>query len=135
MATGKDWRESVVEVAGTKLHLARAGSGRPVLVFPSERGRAWDFENNGMIGAVQELIDAGRVKLYCVDSYDAASWSNHEIPVEERARRREALWHPRDMGMPDGPDAERAEQLRELAVRALIDLQAEQAREARVGAA
>jgi esterase/lipase superfamily enzyme len=41
--------------------------GRPVLVFASERGRAWDFENNGMIGAVQDLIDAGRVKLYCVD--------------------------------------------------------------------
>ena len=61
--------------------------GRPVLVFPSERGRAWDFENNGMVGGVQDLIDAGRVKLYCVDSYDAASWSNHEIPLEERARR------------------------------------------------
>ena len=61
--------------------------GRPVLVFPSERGRAWDFENNGMVGAVQDLIDAGRVKLYCVDSYDAASWSNHEVPLEERARR------------------------------------------------
>jgi len=25
--------------------------GRPVRVFPSERGRAWDFENNGMIAA------------------------------------------------------------------------------------
>ena len=61
--------------------------GRPVLVFPSERGRAWDFENNGMVGAVAGLIDAGRLKLYCVDSYDAASWSNHDIPLEERARR------------------------------------------------
>jgi esterase/lipase superfamily enzyme len=61
--------------------------GRAVLVFPSERGQAWDFENNGMIAAVQDLIEAGRVKLYCVDSYDAASWSNTEIPLEERARR------------------------------------------------
>ena len=61
--------------------------GRPVLVFPSERGRATDFENNGMVGAVEGLIDAGRLKLYCVDSYDAASWSNHDIPLEERARR------------------------------------------------
>src|SRR4051812_30737655 len=26
--------------------------GRPFLVFPSERGRAWDFENNGMVAAV-----------------------------------------------------------------------------------
>ncbi len=28
--------------------------GRAVLVFPAERGRAWDFENNGMVGAVVE---------------------------------------------------------------------------------
>jgi esterase/lipase superfamily enzyme len=61
--------------------------GRPVLVFPTARGRAWDFENHGMVGAVADLIDAGRLKLYCVDSYDAASWSDHEIPLEERARR------------------------------------------------
>jgi esterase/lipase superfamily enzyme len=61
--------------------------GRPVLVFPSEEGRAWDFENNGMVGAVEGLLEAGRLKLYCVDSCDAASWSNREIPLEERARR------------------------------------------------
>jgi len=60
--------------------------GRPVLVFPSERGRAWDFENNGMIGAVSGLLETGRLKVYCVDSYDAASWSNPSIPLEERAR-------------------------------------------------
>jgi esterase/lipase superfamily enzyme len=61
--------------------------GRPVLAFPSEQGRAWDFENNGMVGAVADLLEAGRVKLYCVDSYDAASWSDSSAPVEERARR------------------------------------------------
>jgi esterase/lipase superfamily enzyme len=61
--------------------------GRAVLAFPSERGKAWDFESNGMIGAVSDLIDAGRLKVYCVDSYDAASWSNQDIPLEERARQ------------------------------------------------
>jgi esterase/lipase superfamily enzyme len=61
--------------------------GRPVLVFPSEQGRAWDFESNGMVGAVADLIDAGRVKLYCVDSADGFSWSNASEPIEERARR------------------------------------------------
>ena len=61
--------------------------GRAVLVFPSEQGKAWDFENNGMIGAVSNLIDEGRLKVYCVDSYDAASWSNQSIPLEERARQ------------------------------------------------
>ena len=61
--------------------------GRPVLVFPSEQGRAWDFANNGMVGAVTDLIEAGRVKLYCVDSYDARTWAAGDVPLEERARR------------------------------------------------
>jgi esterase/lipase superfamily enzyme len=61
--------------------------GRPFLVFPSEQGRAWDFESNGMIDVVRPLLDAGRLKLYCVDSYDSGSWSNRELPLEERARR------------------------------------------------
>ena len=61
--------------------------GRPVLVFPAEQGRARDFEHNGMIAAIAGLLDAGRLKMYCVDSYDAASWSNRDIPLEDRARR------------------------------------------------
>jgi esterase/lipase superfamily enzyme len=61
--------------------------GRPVLVFASEQGRAEDFENNGMIAATAELIDAGRLKLYCVDSADAQTWSDRSLPLEERARR------------------------------------------------
>jgi hypothetical protein len=61
--------------------------GRPALVFPSEQGKAWDFENNGMVGAVAGLLEEGRLKLYCVDSYDAQSWSDTAIPVEERAQR------------------------------------------------
>jgi esterase/lipase superfamily enzyme len=61
--------------------------GRPVLVFASEQGRAEDFENNGMIGTVADLIDAGRVKLYCIDSADGYSWSDYSVPIEERARR------------------------------------------------
>ena len=61
--------------------------GRPMLVFPSERGRAWDFENNGMTGAIEDLLESGRVKVYCVDSGDGMSWSNHGLPLEERARQ------------------------------------------------
>ena len=50
--------------------------GRPMLVFPSEAGRAWDFENNGMVDAVGYLINDGRIKLYCVDSLDADTWGD-----------------------------------------------------------
>ncbi len=45
--------------------------GRPVLAFPAERGDAGEFERRGMVGAVGDLIEAGRVKLYCVDSFDS----------------------------------------------------------------
>jgi esterase/lipase superfamily enzyme len=61
--------------------------GRPVVVFPTEQGQAWEFADHGMVAAVEDLLDAGRVKLYCVDSFDAATWSADYLPLEERARR------------------------------------------------
>lgn len=81
-----------IEVPGEGLDrpgaLIRYGHwGRPLLAFPSESGRAWDLENNGMIDAVAGLIDAGRVKVYAVDAFDHLSWSNNHLPTEERAQR------------------------------------------------
>src|SRR5262245_59115902 len=64
--------------------------GRPVLVFPSEAARAEDFASNGMVAAVADVVEAGRAKLYCVESYDAVSWSARDVPLEERARRHAA---------------------------------------------
>jgi len=61
--------------------------GRPVLAFPAERGDAGEFERRGMVDAVGDLLATGRIKLYCVDSFDGESWSNTGIPLEERARR------------------------------------------------
>ena len=40
-----------------------------------------------MVGAIGALLDAGRVKLYCVDGFDAGSWRADDLPLEERARR------------------------------------------------
>ncbi len=40
-----------------------------------------------MVDAAAPLIDAGRLQLYCVDAYDGASWSNGDVPLEERAQR------------------------------------------------
>ena len=79
-------RRDHVELGPAAL-IAYGHYGRPVLVFPAEQGQAWDFENNGMVGAVADLIDDGRVKLYCVDSADEWTWSDRSLPVEERARR------------------------------------------------
>ena len=67
--------------------LAYGHWGRPVLAFPSEQGPCWQYEERGMVATVAPLLDAGRLKLYCVDSFDAQSWQAHDVPLEERARR------------------------------------------------
>ena len=61
--------------------------GRPVLAFPSERGSSTDWEQRGMVGALEGLLDGGRVKLYCVASFDEGSWHAEGLSLEERARR------------------------------------------------
>jgi esterase/lipase superfamily enzyme len=40
-----------------------------------------------MIDAIAPLIDAGRVKVYCVDTIDGHTWHDASLPLEERARR------------------------------------------------
>jgi esterase/lipase superfamily enzyme len=61
--------------------------GRAVLVFPSQEGRAEDYEDRGMIESVRGLLDDGRAKIYCIDSFDSQSWHDEGLPLEERARR------------------------------------------------
>ena len=67
--------------------LAYGHWGRPVLAFPSEQGPCWQYEERGMVDAIGSLLESGRIKLYCVDSWDAGTWQAHDAPLEERARR------------------------------------------------
>ena len=75
-----------LELGGARV-LAYGHWGRPLLVFPSELGKRWDWEDNGMIGALAPLIDDGRLKVYCADGADAWTWRADDVPLEERARR------------------------------------------------
>ncbi len=75
-----------VEVDGGTV-LAYGHYGRPVLAFPSENGAAGDWEERGMIEALSELLDGGRIKLYCLPSFDQESWTRGDLTLEERARR------------------------------------------------
>jgi len=64
--------------------------GRPVLAFPSQNGRFWDFEGWGMVDACGGLIEAGRMRLVAIDGIDWQSWTNESSHPADRARRHEA---------------------------------------------
>ncbi len=64
--------------------------GAPVLAFPSGGGRYFDFENNGMIGAISHLIEAGKIKVYCPDGLDHESWLDDSLDIHWRGVRHNA---------------------------------------------
>ncbi len=65
-------------------------AGKPILVFPAQDGRYYDFENFKMVDSVYDLIDDGKVQLFCCDSIDKESWSlkngdnRHRIYIHEQ---------------------------------------------------
>ena len=67
--------------------IAYGHAGLPVLVFPSSEGSADGYEGFGMVGVLAPLIDAGKVRLYCVGSDDSESWWSKHVPLNERAWR------------------------------------------------
>jgi len=62
-------------------------AGARVLVFPTSMGRFFQWEDTGMIAALGEQLDQGRLQLFCVDSVDAESWYAKGKPPAERAWR------------------------------------------------
>lgn len=64
-------------------------AGRPLVAFPSQDGRYWDFEGWGMVDACTGLIEAGRLRLVAIDGVDWQSWTNASVGPAERARRHE----------------------------------------------
>jgi esterase/lipase superfamily enzyme len=61
--------------------------GLPVVVFPTSCGRFHEFEDNGMVGAVNWKLDHGKLQLFCVDSVDGESWYNRNVPPRWRIAR------------------------------------------------
>ena len=68
-------------------------SGKPVLVFPTQGGRFFEFEDFGMVETVYELVDEGLYQFFTVDSIDNQSWANWNAHPADRARRHEDYDH------------------------------------------
>ena len=63
--------------------------GARVLVFPTSKGRFYEWEDRGMIAALAEYLERGWLQIYCVDSVDAESWYAKHRPPAERVQRHE----------------------------------------------
>lgn len=50
--------------------------GQPCLVFPTQNGRFFDYQDHGMVEVLRPWLDAGRLQLFCLDSVDEHSWSD-----------------------------------------------------------
>lgn len=62
-----------------RMHLWKYGHfGDPLLVFPSAAGMAHEWDAHGMLETLGDLVDAGKIKLYCTESNVAEAWTRKE---------------------------------------------------------
>lgn len=73
---------------GRDMEALRFGAaGLDVLVFPTSMGRFYQWEDFGMTKALGDKIEAGQIRLWCVDSIDDESWYAKSRPPQDRVRR------------------------------------------------
>jgi esterase/lipase superfamily enzyme len=78
----KDWFGWTTHRLPVPARVVRYGHfGRPVLLYATAGGDCEEAERNGLIGALAGLIDAGRIKVYSIDSVAGQHWlSRHHSP-------------------------------------------------------
>ena len=69
--------------------LGGALAGVPVLALPARGGRFYDWENNGMPDAIAQLLNEGKVQLFCADAMDGEGLLNGDLPQRRRAELQE----------------------------------------------
>lgn len=77
---------------GRGMHLWCFGHfGAPILVFPTAAGFAHEWEAHGVVEAIADLVEGGRVKLYCSESNVAEAWTRRDHDPEWRLARHRAF--------------------------------------------
>lgn len=64
-------------------------AGRPIIIFPCQSGRFYDWEDRNMCNIAAPWIDSGKLQIFTADSIDPESWDNHglerpRIEMQER---------------------------------------------------
>ena len=64
--------------------------GLPVVVFPSAAGFAHEWDAQGMVEALADLINGGKIKLYCPESNISKTWTDKTSHPKLRVARHQA---------------------------------------------
>jgi esterase/lipase superfamily enzyme len=62
-------------------------AGARALIFPTSKGRFFEWQDRGMMGTLGEHLERGWLQIYCVDSVDEESWYNYGAHPGYRAYR------------------------------------------------
>jgi esterase/lipase superfamily enzyme len=64
---------------GGSVHVFRYGHfGPPLVVFPSAAGLANEWELGGVVDELSDLLEDGKLKMYCTQSNVAEAWTRRE---------------------------------------------------------
>lgn len=59
--------------------------GPPMLTFPTSGGDQWEYERQGLIGAMASAIDGGHVKVFSIDTNHRDSFANRGAHPRHRS--------------------------------------------------
>ena len=59
--------------------------GPPMIAFPTTGGDEWEYERTGVIDTIAGFIDAGRVKVFCVNTNNTDSYGNSHAHPRHRS--------------------------------------------------
>jgi esterase/lipase superfamily enzyme len=61
--------------------------GLPIIIFPTSGGRYYEAKDREIVNSVADLIDDGKIILFCPDSVNNESWYNYSAEPKYRVLR------------------------------------------------
>jgi len=80
----KWWSE---RLSGDMIVKVYGSRGVPLLVFPTAKGKFHEFEDFGMVNAVKDHLEHGRLKIFCVDGRDWETWMAENTHPADKVKR------------------------------------------------
>lgn len=68
-------------------------TGKPLVVFPTQNGRFFEFEDFKMVEQCAPWVERGELMIITPDGIDPQTWTHPSLDVPSRVRRHEAYEH------------------------------------------